>query len=555
MKKILILLLFSFILLVNSQDEKKENLNEESNKNEKEENEKNINEENNENINETTNEEEIDDFVEIFPETEIILELNDDNMRDTVLNNTYVLVFFYNRFYEKCSDFIPKYINVAKKFKENNPEIIFGRLNGEKNFETVIFNSINDYPSIILFINNTNHFFKNVFEEYNLEIFLEKKIFNPILERNNYNDIREENKNQTIYFISSIDPEKEKEKYENLREIAKKYDDIFEIYNCYQCKEDLKSELNLIKISPDGEKTIKYDNNTFNFDSLDYFIRKYHRNYKEGLNYEDLYFVFRFNLSIIIYFREDEKEEDVKKDEIFSNLHLQYEGKYIITHSDILNSQVGKEIGNFFILEQSDLPIVKIYDQSEMHSYSYNGEITKEKIIDLINKYEKNELIREKNSEQIPSEEEDQNMSLHYLVGKTFNKEIYNGSLNYIVLFSKSNNEEENEKLNYLFNNLTYLAEKYQLLKEKRIKFGIINLEYNDIDNVIEETPSVGLFIDGKKDKPIFYKGDIQSEKIEKWIFDSLGYEIPTESIDDDVVEHDKKDNNKDKDDNEKNDL
>jgi hypothetical protein len=221
MKKILILLLFSFILLVNSQDEIKENLNEENNKNEKEENEKNIIEENNENTNETTNEEEIDDFLEIFPETEIIVELNDDNMRDTVLNNTYVLVFFYNRFYEKCNDSIPKYINVAKKFKEKNPEIIFGRLNGEKNFETVIFNSINDYPAIILFINNTNHFFKNVFEEYNLEIFLEKKIINPILERNNYNDIKEENKNQTIYFISSIDPEKEKEKYENLREIEK----------------------------------------------------------------------------------------------------------------------------------------------------------------------------------------------------------------------------------------------------------------------------------------------------------------------------------------------
>ena len=106
-----------------------------------------------------------------------------------------------------------------------------------------------------------------------------------------------------------------------------------------------------------------------------------------------------------------------------------------------------------------------------------------------------------------------------------------------------------------MYNNLTYLSEKYQLLKEKRIKFGIINLEYNDIDFVVDEIPSIGLFIDGKKDKPIFYKGDIQSEKIEKWIFDSLGYEIPTESINDDVVEHDKKDNDKDKDDKEKSDL
>ena len=545
MKKIFFLILLSLIL-IKCQEEKKEN--EENNKNEN-----NIEEENLENKNETISEEEIDDFIEIFPETEYILELSDENMRETIINNTFVIVLFYNRFNEKCNDFIPKYINVAKKYKEKNSEIIFGRLNGERNFETVFFNSINDYPSIILYANKTNYFFRNSFEENSLEIFLEKKLVNPILERKNYNDIREENKNQSIYFLSSIDREKEKEKYENLREIAKKYDDIFDIFNCFECKETLNSDLTLIKIEPD-EEIIKYDNKTFDIDSIDYFIRKYHRNYNERLNYEDLYFVFKYNQSIIIYFREEEKEDDIKKDEIFSNLNLQYEGKYIITYSDI-KSEIGREIGNFFLIEESELPIVKIYNQSEMHSYSYKEEITKEKIVDLINKYEKNELIREKNSEQIPSEEEDQNMSLHYLVGKTFNKEIYNGSLNYIVLFSKSNNEEENEKLNYLFNNLTYLAEKYQLLKEKRIKFGIINLEYNDIDFVVDEIPSIGLFIDGKKDKPIFYKGDIQSEKIEKWIFDSLGYEIPTESIDDDVVEHDKKDNNKDKDDNEKSDL
>ena len=51
-----------------------------------------------------------------------------------------------------------------------------------------------------------------------------------------------------------------------------------------------------------------------------------------------------------------------------------------------------------------------------MHSYSYKEEITNEKIVELLNKYEKNELIREKNSEQIPIEEEDQNISLKLLL-------------------------------------------------------------------------------------------------------------------------------------------
>ena len=51
-----------------------------------------------------------------------------------------------------------------------------------------------------------------------------------------------------------------------------------------------------------------------------------------------------------------------------------------------------------------------------MHSYSYKEEITNEQIVELLNKYEKNELIREKNSEQIPIEEEDQNISLKLLL-------------------------------------------------------------------------------------------------------------------------------------------
>ena len=114
--------------------------------------------------------------------------------------------------------------------------------------------------------------------------------------------------------------------------------------------------------------------------------------------------------------------------------------------------KIGREIGIFFI-EESDLSIVKIYNQNEMHSYSYKEEITNEKIVELLNKYEKNELIREKNSEQIPFEEEDQNISLKLLLKiimnypwknfllfiilleKTFNKEIYNRSLKIILFY------------------------------------------------------------------------------------------------------------------------
>ncbi len=67
-------------------------------------------------------------------------------MRETIINKIFFIILFYNKFYEKYNDFIPKYINVAEKY-------IFEGLNGERNFETVFFNSINDYPSFDYFLN------------------------------------------------------------------------------------------------------------------------------------------------------------------------------------------------------------------------------------------------------------------------------------------------------------------------------------------------------------------------------------------------------------------
>ena len=129
MKKIYILLLLSLLIFINSQDEKKDDNSNDNNK--ENENKKESNDEK-KNLTENIENEEQDIDIEIFPESEYIIDLTDNTINETVHNNSYVLVFFYNQYYDRCKEIIPIYIKLAKEFKEKGSDIIFGKVNGTK---------------------------------------------------------------------------------------------------------------------------------------------------------------------------------------------------------------------------------------------------------------------------------------------------------------------------------------------------------------------------------------------------------------------------------------
>ena len=515
-KNIVFLFIFLVIYIKNDEVNNQQELNENLDSNEQNENFES-NEQNEQNfINED------DENLEIFPETQYVVELTDDNFDEFIKSNTQVLVLFYHQNYEQCYDFIPKYIKLAESYKQENQDLIFGRMNAKINLEALNINSGNEYPSLKLYINGKPNNYPYYYNEMDVMKFLTKKLVNPILERNNFDTIKSETENYTQFFISTLNSETEKEKYENLKKVAEKYDVIFDIFNCIECKSQFQSDLIVYKLQ--SEVIIeKYDNSSFSFESFDYFIRKHFRLFKDELNSLDFSLIDGKNITTVIYFRENENEEDSQKDLMFSNLHLQYEGKYIITYSDIKDSAPAEDAKEFFNLERQDLPIVKIFDPNTLEIFTYQGEIIKEKIIEFITKYENKELTRDKNSEKVPLE---QSSSVYYLVGKTFKEEIYNGALNYIVLFL-SYEEEADQLSNDIYFNITNLSDKYRKLNDYRIKFGLINLFYNEIDEKIEDIPLLGLYINGKKDAPLFFN-NFDVDEIEYWISSNLGWkEIP----------------------------
>ena len=527
MKKLFIILLISFLIFVYAQDDQNDindNQNDNDDNNQDNQNDNDDNYQDNQNDNDDNYQDNQNDNIKIeFPDTEFVIEMKDDSIDDLIKKNYNSLIYFYKDNYEECKYFVEPFINIAKKYKEEGTNILFGRINCNLNKESITKFSITTYPTLLLFIDGIKYEFPFLLEESYVIKFIEKRVVNPIFERKNQNEIKAETINNTLYFVSTFNHENDKEKYENLKEIAFKYADYFDIYNCEECKTYYGNEFTLIKNDP-NEEIIKYDNSSFSKESIEFFIRKYHRYNAEQLTSYDIQFLEKYNQTIILYVRSKDNEADKDKDEIFWKLNAQYEGKYIITYADIHDELISDDVRIYFNVEEYELPIVKIFNPLTNNFYSYKGEVTIEKIVDLINKYENNQLQRDKKSEIIDKQD---NSLVFYLVGKNFYDEIVNGSLNYLVLFGSYEVDWDN-KTGDIYYSLTYLSKKYKNLNDFRIKFGFINLLFNEINEKVDKVPSIALYVNGKKNSPIFYNGEYESDEIEKWFSNLLGWkEIP----------------------------
>ena len=524
MKKLFIILLISFLIFVYAQDDQNDNQNDNDDNNQDNQNDNDDNYQDNQNDNDDNYQDNQNDNIKIeFPDTEFVIEMKDDSIDDLIKKNYNSLIYFYKDNYEECKYFVEPFINIAKKYKEEGTNILFGRINCNLNKESITKFSITTYPTLLLFIDGIKYEFPFLLEESYVIKFIEKRVVNPIFERKNQNEIKAETINNTLYFVATFNHENDKEKYENLKEIAFKYADYFDIYNCEECKTYYGNEFTLIKNDP-NEEIIKYDNSSFSKESIEFFIRKYYRYNAEQLTSYDIQFLEKYNQTIILYVRSKDNEADKDKDEIFWKLNAQYEGKYIITYADIHDELISDDVRIYFNVDEYELPIVKIFNPLTNNFYSYKGEVTIEKIVDLINKYENNQLQRDKKSEIIDKQD---NSLVFYLVGKNFYDEIVNGSLNYLVLFGSYEVDWDN-KTGDIYYSLTYLSKKYKNLNDFRIKFGFINLLFNEINEKVDKVPSIALYVNGKKNSPIFYNGEYETDEIEKWFSNLLGWkEIP----------------------------
>jgi hypothetical protein len=63
---------------------------------------------------------------------------------------------------------------LAKEFKEKGSDIIFGKINGKKSFETILLNDVSSYPALILYVDITNYYYTDYLNEESIKKFIKK---------------------------------------------------------------------------------------------------------------------------------------------------------------------------------------------------------------------------------------------------------------------------------------------------------------------------------------------------------------------------------------------
>lgn len=77
-----------------------------------------------------------------------VLKFTKENFNQTILNTEYVMVMYYDPFNAVCKKFMPKYERMSGDFSN----VVFGKLNGEKEVDLADEQGVDDYPSFELFV-------------------------------------------------------------------------------------------------------------------------------------------------------------------------------------------------------------------------------------------------------------------------------------------------------------------------------------------------------------------------------------------------------------------
>ncbi|MES9843468.1 MAG: thioredoxin [Candidatus Sedimenticola sp. PURPLELP] len=79
-----------------------------------------------------------------------VVELTKDNFEDTVTNNDFVVVDFWAPWCGPCRSFAPTY----EKVSEDNPNIVFAKVNTEDEQEIAMHFQIRSIPTLMIFREN-----------------------------------------------------------------------------------------------------------------------------------------------------------------------------------------------------------------------------------------------------------------------------------------------------------------------------------------------------------------------------------------------------------------
>ena len=450
----------------------------------------------------------------LFPPSDNIIELDQDDYDGYVKENRYIILIFYTQWCEQCMKAMSILEEIAKYCKENNDFIIL-RVDTDKNQYLAENLLLSKLPSIYYIIDSSPKKYSGIVSYDEIKEFIELKLKGPIIRFKTLNEIDNFVNKKKITLLST-------QPNEIFKSLSKKFEDIIYFSQCVtnECKEKYNSDIVLLKNY--DEKIIKFNNETISKESITDFLRKYSIEKGGIINQLGMQFLFQFKKTTLIYFRNQNNSDFTKYDKIIKEVANKYNEKMYFFISDIEGDDFSIKIGNFFNIQEDDIPSIQIFDLTKIYgkvnSYEFNlkdNKINKENLEKFIDDFYKGKLEKKLESEPIPQDA----FSYMTVVGKNFNEVVFLSNKNVIVLFINDNCKKcDDASMKFV-----ELATKYNKdLKSDKIEFRIINLSHNSIKYfTINKFPSVYLFKVKQKDKPIEYEfnNNIISKDLEEWAF------------------------------------
>ena len=429
-----------------------------------------------------------------------VIHLDGSNFTTELAKYESIFLIIYGPSCIQCHQFVPIFIEVADYCKQNNLDIKFAKIDGNKNMNITLDFKVKYFPGIYFIYKGKRQYFTGIKTKEGILYFMKRKMSYDIFKinklkelaniKNVYNTslillstIRKSNFNSTLY--QSFNKSANELMYVDFvsclsEECYNKYGEDIILFKNFDEKEN-----RYLKDYSNGKLE-----ETMDINFLDFFS-KFAVEMGAYATQHEINIAFDFRKKTIYYIRNSSNEEETKYDYLFKQLgkELRNEDTYAFVCSPKGN-EIQDLISKTFNIIPEDLPGIFYYDAQfpdryfpiQLFSLRHVDmkSITIQSIKDFIKDIYDGKIKRDLLTEAKPEKEYINGMK--YVIGKTYDEEIMEEKNNNIFLGLIEGFGDKKEK-NFLevFGNL---SQKYLNDTEKKLKFKIMDINKNEPRNI-----------------------------------------------------------------------
>ena len=474
-----------------------------------------------------------------------VYNLDDSNYTEILKKYEQAYVLIYASWCTHCHLLLPIFNETANYFKEENINVTFFKIEGSKNQNASVDFVVQAFPRIFFINKGERYKFQGPRTKEGMLYFRERKLVNDFFPIQKLDEIKNiKNVFETNLTILSTLKNKTTKIYQSLTEFAEKA--IFiDFVSCLsdECLKKYGEDIILIKTFDEKENSYKKDYGNFEdakYNSVQDFASIFSIETGVFATQHDINLWFEYDKKVIFYIRDSKKEEDIKYDSFFKEMgkKLRKNNTYVFIMSPDGNDIQSRIVEDLMILPE-EFPCIVYYDANsgDENAKTYIFKINNPDMKKVDDKYIfkfirniKEGKIRRNLYSEFPLKEPKYIKGMKYVIGRDFDKEVYDEK-NYNVVLVIYDDSESDYEINFL-DVMGNITEKYKTQPEKKLKFTILNYRLNeprDILNKDNVLPKAFLYTNAMKEQKLIRfkpknETEINIEEFENFLSEKLNW-------------------------------